>query len=198
MTDNRNALASSERFHAALIYTAKLHAKQYRKDTDIPYISHLYSVACLVMEAGGNEDEVIGALLHDAAEDQGGISQLNEIRAQFGDAAADIVAGCTDDMPAAGETKRPWKARKEAYLEHLSTAPDSVLLVSNADKLHNARSILTDLQEIGEVIWDRFTASREETLWYYRSLAEAFLQHSPHKRLANELDRVVAAMEAAA
>jgi (p)ppGpp synthase/HD superfamily hydrolase len=131
-------LSSSERFRSALDYATTLHATQYRKGTDIPYISHLYSVAALVMEAEGTEDEVIGALLHDAAEDQGGQEVLDTIRDRFGNKAADIVAGCTDDMPGKGEAKKPWWERKQAYIAHLQDSSHSVRLVSNADKLHNA------------------------------------------------------------
>ena len=148
-------------------------------------------MAAIVLEYGGTEDQAIAALLHDAVEDQGGEPTLRIIRQQFGDAVADIVDGCTDT----DETpKPPWKQRKLDYLAHLPSAPPSVLLVAAADKLANARSILVDHREAGEQLWRRFSASKDETLWYYRSLAEVIRTASPGA-LADELDRTVSEME---
>src|SRR5437588_8327976 len=129
----------STRFEEALVFATQLHREQTRKGTRIPYIAHLLGVTSIVLEHGGNEDEAIAALLHDAIEDQGGASTREEIRRQFGDRVVEIVDGCTDTdvMP-----KPPWRARKEAYLAHIIEATPSVRLVSAADKLHNARAIL--------------------------------------------------------
>jgi (p)ppGpp synthase/HD superfamily hydrolase len=140
------------------------------------------------MESGGDQDETIAALLHDAVEDCGGRPILNEIRSRFGDRVAGIVDGCTD---AYTEPKPPWKARKEQYLSHLEDASESILLVSNADKLHNARAILNDYREIGEQLWERFNAERDETLWYYRELSILFARRRP-SRLSEELEGVIA------
>ena len=161
----------SPRFEQALIYACVVHSGQDRKGTDVPYISHLLFVAGLALENGANEDEAIAALLHDAVEDAGGKARARDIRCRFGDAVADIVEGCTDadEVP-----KPPWRERKEAYIAHLSEASPSVLLVSCCDKVHNARSIVTDLSEIGEQLWERFNGGREGTLWYYQALAIAF------------------------
>ena len=179
------------RFEDALGYAARLHAAQVRKGTDIPYLSHLLGVCSIALEYGASEDEAIAALLHDAAEDQGGQVVLDEIRSHFGDAVADIVAGCTDTM----ETpKPPWQARKEAYIAHLSHASSSTRLVSAADKLYNAQAILRDYYRVGETLWNRFTGGRAGTLWYYRELANAFHTFGP-RALADELDRVVRELE---
>jgi len=103
------------------------------------------SVAALVLENGGDEDEAIAALLHDAAEDCGGRATLDEIRRRFGPRVADIVDGCTDSY----ETPKPaWRPRKEGYLAKLHGASPSVRLVSAADKLHNARSVLADFRPL--------------------------------------------------
>lgn len=183
----------TRRYEAALVYAAQLHATQTRKGTDIPYLSHLMSVSSLVLEAGGDEDEAIAALLHDGPEDQGGHETLNRIRQLVGDRVADIVAACSDTF----ETEKPaWRQRKEAYLSHLETADASVLLVSCADKLHNARAILEDFHLVGERLWDRFNASRDETLWYYGELARLFHEKGPH-RLAPRLARVVEELRSA-
>ena len=180
-------------FGTALAFATRLHARQVRKGTDIPYISHLIGVAGIVLEARGNRDEAIAALLHDAIEDQGadypgGVEALRaDIGSQFGAQVLKIVEGCTD---ADVEPKPPWRERKEAYIAHLDQASASVLLVSCADKLHNARAILSDYRVIGEDLWGRFNGGKDGSLWYYRSLADVFKSLGP-SRLAGELDRVV-------
>ncbi len=181
------------RFEDALVFAARLHRDQVRKESGVPYVTHLLAVASLVGEAGGDEDAVIGALLHDAAEDQGGRETLEEIRQKFGPEVAEIVEGCSDTF----ETpKPPWRQRKEAYLAHLPHAAPSTLLVSCADKVHNARATLADLRENGEKTWTRFKGGKDGTLWYYRSLVEIFrrLPAAP-RRLVEELGRVVAELD---
>lgn len=177
------------RYEEAFGLAARLHASQVRKGTTIPYLSHLMAVSSLVLEQGGSEDEAIAALLHDAMEDQGGQPTLEEIRRRFGENVADIVEGCsdTDVIP-----KPPWRDRKQAYIAHVATASPSVRLVSAADKLHNARSILDDYRNLGDDLWPRFSAGRADILWYYQSLVEAYRQADPGpNRLVAELDRTV-------
>ena len=162
------SLVYTARIEQAVVLALQLHRHQLRKGTDIPYATHLFAVASLVGENGGSEDEVCAALLHDAVEDQGGPATLVRIQHAFGDEVARIVWECsdTDVVP-----KPPWQARKEAYIAHLAEDADrSVLLVSCADKLHNARCILDDLREHGESVWERFSGGRDGSLWYYRSL----------------------------
>ena len=150
-------------FDAALVYASQLHRNQSRKGGAIPYVSHLLAVTAIVLEYGGTEDEAIAALLHDAVEDQGGSATRDAICNQFGEEVAAIVDGCTDadTMP-----KPPWKERKEDYISHIRDASPSVRLVSAADKLHNARAILADYQQLGEPLWDRFNGKRDDTFWY--------------------------------
>jgi GTP pyrophosphokinase len=179
------------RFYEALVYAAELHAAQRRKGSGAPYVAHLLGVTAIVLEHGGGEDEAIGALLHDAVEDQGGKPRLEDIRRRFGAMVAEIVAGCTDSDTT---PKPPWRERKEAYLAHLPAASRSVQLVSAADKLYNVRSIVEDYRACGEAIWERFTAGRDGTLWYYRALVEAFGQ-SDNTPLVAELARAVAELE---
>ena len=177
----------SERFSDALEMATRLHASQTRKGSGTPYIAHLLSVAALVMEAGGDEDQAIAALLHDAVEDQGGLQTLGLIREKFGSRVADIVMGCTD---AVTKPKPPWRARKEAYLTHLAEAAPEVRLVSLADKVHNARSNLRDLQQDGVAVFNKFNGGIEGTLWYYTALQKEFQKDEPGY-LVNELSRVV-------
>lgn len=181
----------TNRFTDALRYATELHSGQFRKGTTIPYISHAMAVSSIVLEYGADEDEAIAAVLHDTVEDCGGAPVLAEILRRFGPHVANIVAGCTDTdvVP-----KPPWRPRKEAYLAHLRDASPSVRLVSSADKLHNARAILAAYRDIGEELWPRFNATRDETLWYYRFLVETFAAHG-RNRLVDELDRTVNEIE---
>jgi (p)ppGpp synthase/HD superfamily hydrolase len=136
----------------------------------VPYVGHLLSVAGLVIEADGTETEAIAALLHDAAEDQGGDATLDEIEKRFGRDVARIVDECSDTVVT---PKPPWRQRKESYVAHLHEASDSTIRVSMADKLDNARAILRDLRRHGPQVWQRFnTDDPQEHLWYYRSLLE--------------------------
>lgn len=180
-------MALTDRFEEAFGFAHRLHRTQLRKGTPIPYISHLMTVAALVVEHGGDEEQAIAALLHDAAEDQGGADTLAEIRARFGEGVAAIVADCTD---AWSEPKPPWRARKEAYLAALPHKPARSLLVSLADKTHNAEAILFDYQVLGRSLWDRFSGGAEGTRWYYGALADVFADRMPG-RLSDRLSRAV-------
>ncbi len=181
----------SARFEEALIFATRLHANQIRKGTGVPYVAHLLAVASIALEHGANEDEAIAALLHDAVEDQGGAPTREAIRQRFGDRVVDIVDGCTD---AEVIPKPPWRERKEKYIAHIYGAPPAVRLVSAADKLHNARTILADYRVLGESLWGRFRGGKEGTLWYYRSLVDAFYATGPTP-LVEELALVVVDIE---
>ena len=181
----------SDRLTEAFSEALALHARQFRKGTNIPYLSHLMAVASLVIENGGDEDETIAALLHDAAEDQGGQPTLERIRKRFGPRVAEIVDGCTDTYE---DPKPEWKGRKERFLKRLAGASPSVRLVAAADKLHNARAMLADYRAIGDDLWKRFNAPREDVLWYHRAVTEA-LKAGGSTPLVEELDRVVTELE---
>lgn len=176
-------------FAEAVRYASELHRDQIRKDTSIPYMAHLLGVASLVLDQGGDEDEAIAALLHDALEDQGDKTSEEEIRKRFGDKVARIVVACSDFI-GAGE-KPDWQTRKERYLAHLEEQPADVLRVSVADKLHNARSIVADLRVSGDSVWDRFTGDPKQQAWYYSSLVEVFGRRHD-SALVEELGAVVA------
>ncbi len=185
----------TSRFQDALTYTSRIHAAQVRKGSRVPYISHLLAVASLVIEAGGDEDQAIAALLHDAVEDQPrGGKTVKEIRRKFGERVLEIVLACTDAMT---HPKRPWIDRKREYIARARTHSPDARLVSVADKLHNTRSILADHRRMGDKIFDRFSASREEVLWYYRSLADVYTEAGDGTGLSAELNRVVGELEEA-
>jgi (p)ppGpp synthase/HD superfamily hydrolase len=179
------------RFLRAFAFAAEKHKHQTRKASTIPYIAHLMGVASLVLEAGGDEDLAIAALLHDVVEDCGGAPMLQEIRHKFGERVAKVVDGCTD---ADTYPKPPWRERKESYIRHLKKANADTRLVSAADKLNNVRSILSDYRAIGESVWSRFNGGREGTLWYYRTLRDVFLRHKPN-RTTRELELAVNELE---
>ena len=158
-----------ERFEEALAWTSALHRRQARKGPAVPYVAHLLAVCSLVLEAGGDEDEAIAALLHDAVEDQGGAPRLEEIRGRYGDRVAEIVDGCTD----AYEFPKPaWRQRKQDFINSLDQARDSVLLIVTADKLHNVRSTIESLRAERPSVWERFRG-RERALWYYQQITDA-------------------------
>ena len=181
MTQQKNSefetepnLRLSPRYFGAVVYASGLHAGQTRKGTTIPYMSHLLGVSSLVLEALGDEDQAIAALLHDAAEDCGGEPRLQEIDAMFGPRVASIVRGCSDSLVQDPKVKLPWRERKEEYIRHIQDASMDVILVSCADKLHNARAIWTDVQRDGVETMKRFNAPGAEIAWYYSSLLDAF------------------------
>jgi (p)ppGpp synthase/HD superfamily hydrolase len=178
----------SKRYSEALLFTSQVHEKQKRKGTNIPYIAHLLAVSSLVLEDGGDEDQAIAGLLHDAVEDQGGLGILEEIREKFGNEVAYIVFECSDSYT---RIKLNWRKRKEDYIERLRIVnSQGVIRVSLADKLHNARSIYRDLLSDGEKIWKRFGGGRDGTIWYYQSLIQVYESKSDSLML-NELEKIV-------
>jgi (p)ppGpp synthase/HD superfamily hydrolase len=209
----------SESYRQALDFAARLHHEHMRKGSEIHYLSHLLSVSALVLEHGGSEDEAIAGLLHDSIEDQGdgyrshfhgepatGRAALKrDLALLFGDRVRDIVVACTDDedYPAGHKDKdrsvRAWRKRKERYLEALRDSRDAgVLRVSSADKLHNARTILSDLEFMGDALWTRFAPKTpDDHLWYYDTLVEIYADRADAlsdvgvRRMARELRRVV-------
>lgn len=161
----------TDKFSDALSFAHDLHRMQRRKGKPVPYIGHLLGVAAIVIAEGGDEDQAIAALLHDAIEDQGDKTSEAQLRARFGPRVAEIVAACTD----AWETpKPPWRARKEAYIAAFPAKPAAARLVALADKTHNLEEILDDHARVGADVWSRFTAGPAEIAWYYRSLERAF------------------------
>ena len=182
------------RFLRAFVFAAEKHKGQTRKASSIPYIAHLMGVASLVLEAGGNEDLAIAALLHDVVEDCGGAPMLKEVRRRFGTRVAKVVDGCTD---ADTYPKPPWRERKEKYMARLRNEDKDTRLVSAADKLNNVRSIVSDYRAVGESVWSRFNGGREGTLWYYRTLREEFLRDQEN-RVTRDLALAVSELESLA
>ena len=187
----------SPKFTEALLYASEIHSRQRRKGGKVPYLAHLLGVAAIVLEDGGDEEEGIAALLHDAVEDHPRLGKTEqEILERFGVRVHRIVMGCTDSDPLS-DTKAPWEERKRRFIDHLRReAHADVLRVAAADKLYNARSIINDMRVVGEDVWSRFSVPREKTLWYYREVTDA-LRTAPGSpsRLARELGAIVDAMD---
>ncbi|MEA3365599.1 MAG: HD domain-containing protein [Candidatus Hydrogenedentes bacterium] len=171
----------------AFSFAEGLHQGQFRKSTDIPYLYHLLSVAALVGEHGGNERQVAAALLHDAAEDQGGEETLGAIEKHFGKEIAAYVRACSD---CTSFPKPPWRARKEAFIAKIPEMPEEAKLIVAADKLHNVRSMLRDHRQHGENLWKRFKGGRTGTLWYHASVAKTLAKTWKHPIL-DELQEAV-------
>ena len=161
----------SARFDEALVLASTLHRRQTRKTSGVPYVAHLLGVASMVLEEGGSEEMAIAALLHDAAEDQGGESVLEEISSAFGADVARWVRQASDSVVL---PKPEWEARKRHHLALIPKADRAAQLIMLADKVYNARSILADHTRVGPKVWERFQVSRERTLWYYEALPEVF------------------------
>lgn len=176
----------SERVDAALAFVAGAFRERVRKGSGVPYLTHLLSVMVIVAEHGGDEEQMLAALLHDYLEDIEGATEA-EIRERFGERVARWVVALSDTTV---HPKPPWEERKRRYLAALASEPAELKLVSAADKLHNARTLVRDYALVGEALWERFTASREQTLWYYRSVVAALGDGWSHPLLA-ELDETV-------
>ncbi len=161
----------TDKLDRAFTYAREHHVNDIRKGTAIPYLSHLLGVCSLVLDMEASEDEAIAALLHDVIEDGGGVEAEVRIRADFGEDVARIVRACSDTDK---EPKPPWRPRKEAYVAAIAHKRPDELRVSLADKLHNARAILLDYRTDADALWERFSAGRDEQLWYYRALATGF------------------------
>jgi (p)ppGpp synthase/HD superfamily hydrolase len=189
----------THRFTRAVDYARHLHIER-RKGTGIPAMAHLLGVASLVMGEAGltgfpvTEDMVIAAVLHDAVEDHGGALRLEDIRQDFGWNVARMVEGLSDSLVEDPNAKDSWGRRKQAYIERLRAEPADVRLISSADKLYNARSILEDYRLIGPEIWKRFKRGRDLQVWYFESILKV-LQSGPTSRIVDELARVVAELK---
>lgn len=166
----------SERFDAAVALAVRDFRSVVRKGTSIPYITHLFTVASTVGEHGGDEDQLIAAVLHDWLEDVEGAS-AEALEAQFGPRVRGLVEGLSDSFT---HPKPPWKERKVTYISRLASKPAELKLISAADKIHNCQCIRRDFATHGEALWTRFSGGRDGTLWYYRAVADALQQDWDH------------------
>lgn len=181
-----------ERLARAVALAGHLHRDQLRKGTRVHYMSHVLAVAALVAEDEGSADEVIAAILHDAAEDQGGEAVLERIEGELGAAVAMIVRECSDSLTPDSDAKAPWRERKEEALRRLRERSRSALRVIAADKLHNTRATVADLALTGPATWDRFRTGRDGFIWYHEQMAAELLDLIPESRSVALLQRELA------
>ena len=187
-TAERGCGPLSPLFDEALVWASSLHRTQLRKGTNVPYLAHLMGVSSLVLEDGGTEIQASAGLLHDTVEDWG-IQIEPDLRRKFGCEVLKIVIECSDAMPVGGAEKPPWAIRKQRYVDHLEVASPSALIVSAADKLHNARTILSDLDATRH--WPDFNACYHQTLWYYEIISKKISRLLPDSRSGRALAVVV-------
>ena len=191
-----NKEIDKKKYKKAIDYAFALHSNQYRKGTTIPYFTHLVSVSNNVIENGGNTDEAIAGLLHDAVEDQGGEKTLKLIKKRFGNKVGKIVEECSDTKIT---PKPPWLERKKKYLSGMKKSTQSSLFVSLCDKLHNATCIVNDYQRVGRKLWKRFNASSKQVYWYHNSLYKNFSKNlkgykilkKNYYQIVNEMRKIV-------
>ena len=192
MSDQRiNPTTLGPKFEEAMIFANRIHAQQKRKATGAPYMAHILGVTAMVLEDGGSEDEAIGALLHDAAEDQGGEEILAAIREKFGEKVEQIVRECSDTLIS---PKPPWKERKENHLNEMANALPETIRIMQADKVYNARNLQRTLIEQGPQTWQNFKGGREGTLWYFRQM-HTLLSRTRPGYLMKELARLIEVLE---
>ena len=182
-------MAVSARYGAALLWAEELHRNQRRKGKAIPYISHLIGVSALVWEDGGTEEQAIAALLHDAIEDAG--QSYASIADRFGEAVANIVRDCTDTSgtPVGGE-KEPWLLRKTRFIASLEHKPKASLLVTAADKAHNAGDMVLDAR-LDPAMWSKFNAGLEGSAWYLLRMHQQLKRQLPQSRSVERLGEAV-------
>ena len=182
----------SSRFAEALTLAYVLHGQDTRKSTGIPVLAHLLGVCSLVLYDGGDEDEAIAALLHDALEDKPHLITSEDLKSRFGARVLSIVETSTDTpVDFKGGEKPPWRGRKEAYLKHARHADPALLRVTVADKVDNLRTMLADYRLVGDELWTRFNAGQADQVWYYSEAADAYRQAGFSSPLLEQLELLV-------
>ena len=174
------------------------------EDIQIPVIAHLAAVASIVHRAGWDEHTVAAAYLHDAIEDMNQHGQRlrrKQLREAVGAEVARRVAQVSEQKLDEEGRMRPWRDRKEDYLESLRTGTPEAMAISLADKIHNLWSITQSL-DAGEPIFEALSGGAEAQHWFHKAVLEASTHHDDPRlepmrdRLRSELERFEAAMEA--
>ena len=161
------------KLHNAIIFATKAHAGQPRKGTDVDYICHPLEVAQIlteIVDRGGqpNDELIIAGVLHDVLEECPDIKPA-EIEERFGTEVARLVNAHTHSK------KGGWKERKQKALDEFKAADREVQILVLADKLSNLRSIYADFLEVGDEIWERFNAGKEQQCWYYNEFLDTIV-----------------------
>src|SRR5699024_6913902 len=158
----------SDRLLRAINAAAWSHDGQLREGIEITCIYHAFAVMYLVSQQPGvDEDTQIAALFHDVLEDASERYSAVTMEEEFGEDVVEIVQWVTKDKELSS-----WRERADMYLEKLEGAPQSALTIATCDKVHNLKSILTDYQELGELLWSRFNSGKESQRWWYWAVYE--------------------------
>ncbi len=185
----------SPRYDAALALAARAHRNQLRKGSDLPYIAHPVHVSIILLRHGFDEDLTIAGLLHDVVEDTD--VPLEAIRAQFGAQVARLVEAVSETKAVDG-AELPWEQRKAEKLAHLYAGTPDVAALKAADAIHNAHSIVNDLEETGASVWARFKRGPEQTISYYDAIYAGVQAKLGAHPIVGELAAAVQALKQAA
>lgn len=188
----------SNKVNLALKTASKAHRDQARKGTDIPYISHPVAVAMIINEYTTDENTIVAGVLHDILEDvKPSIYSEMDMRGDFGDKITDIVKDVSEDK-VAGEPEKPWIERKKGYLAHLDNLANvEPIIVSTADKIHNLTDMLDEYERVGNELWQRFNASKDDELWFYKTFLEIIQKKAIPEKMKADLGLLVDKLESA-
>ena len=167
-----NKPLNTELLDRAIIFAVKAHAGTERRGKGYPYIVHPMEAVEIVSTMTKDQELLAAAALHDTVEDTD--VTVDQIREEFGDRVAQLVASESDEMPAGISEEDSWHSRKQAAIDRLSKASHDAKIVALGDKLSNMRAIARDYAEIGDALWNRFHAKDpKDHEWHYRGLADA-------------------------
>ena len=161
----------------AIQYALVAHDLQVRKGTIIPYIFHPIEVGTIIAKYDQDATHLICAgILHDTVEDTGTSVEL--LRKLFGNRVADLVQCETEDKT------KSWLERKQATIDQLRTATDEIKIVACADKLSNMRDIEREYDQMGDAVFDKFNAGKDQLAWYYHNLIAGLASLADHTKFA--------------
>ena len=156
----------------AIEFAVRAHAGTERRGKGFPYIVHPMEAMEIVATMTSDQELLAAAALHDTVEDTA--VTLAEIRAQFGDRIAELVASESDAQVEGESETDTWRARKLAGLKRLSSASRDAKIVALGDKLSNMRAIARDYALQGDALWALFHApDPSDHAWRYHALADA-------------------------
>lgn len=156
----------------AIVFAVRAHAGTERRGKGFPYIVHPMEAVEIVATMTSDQELLAAAVLHDTVEDTD--TTVEQIRTEFGDRIASLVASESDTMPEGVSEEDSWHARKQAAIDRLARASHDAKMVALGDKLSNMRAIARDYAQQGDALWNLFhVKDRKEHEWHYRGLAES-------------------------
>lgn len=168
----------------AILFAAKAHDGQTRKSSDIPYITHPFSVGMILQKENCSDVVIAAGILHDTLEDT--FTTYEELKEQFGVSVANLVLAASEP-----DKSLTWEERKKHTIERLKDATVEEIQITAADKLHNLRTIQDDFQKFGERVWDRFKRGKGDQHWYYANIVKVISSRRSEVKLIQELEKEV-------